>query len=463
MKKSFPFTGGFGKKPLEEKIESLLTLNVGLEQRLKDEQQKHSQYQRHSRERLDAVETTCSKLREDNSTLTAELRELREKLPALSTQNAALKAELKAKTEQLEDTREDALAGKEEIDVLNAANFKLRQKLSEQDKTIFELSEETKSLEDRRIYLEEVIAWFNEKYEQLNSGAFDDHEAQRRDEIEMVQKLETAEALTVELCTSVEALKAEIEELNAQSREKMDELKGEKESLRMELQLQIKRLEAEKEALDASLRTRINELETENDLLYRMRSDMRTHESVLRKNTPQTLRALLVLRYLETKYPVSTPDDDVEPAEPNRSWPALPQGDLDTVYSPPEFDRVAEILRPGTPFKRFYKQLRLKTCRICSKPRIKSAFTNTPLTWLNEFPAQGSSFNCCSSKVCRKCFVDYLVETVQHGWWHKLGSLQWIPCPSPGCGSALDIRCSANFELCLERNKAPNVEVYMKM
>jgi hypothetical protein len=441
----FSLTGGFGKKQLEEQVEALRTLNAGMEQKLKDEQARLHQYKQHNKKRLESLETTRSILREENSTLTGKDREHSEKLAQLSKENDKLVLDLLDLKEHLEASRQDALSSKHQIEVLNAAKDEMQQKVSDQGTEIFELGEDNKSIEKRRLYLEGVAAWYSNRYPQLNSGAYDDYEAETAAKNEMVQKLEMEKAMKVELRTKVEALEAEKEDLAAESRTRMEAL------------------EAEKESTTAKLLARIGALEIENEACNQTCAELRACESVARKNTPQTLRSLLIMKWLEMKFPLSATDDYMEPEVPFIG-PALSAGDeLDKVYSPTEADRIAEILHPWSALKPFYAQLKLKTCKLCSKPRIRGNVQSTTLIWFNEFPCQGSFFSCCGTKVCRQCFVDYLVKAVQHGWWHKLGSLQWLACPTAGCERALEIRCEANFELCLERNKAPNVEEHVKM
>ena len=123
----------------------------------------------------------------------------------------------------------------------------------------------------------------------------------------------------------------------------------------------------------AELYSRMEALRPENVFLKQTCAKLRTQISVLRNNIPKTLRSLLIMRYLDMMYPVSTNDANTEPGELIETWydtktePGeaietfyplnLPQASLDMVYSPAEFDQAATIFRPGSTCKAFYGRI----------------------------------------------------------------------------------------------------------
>jgi hypothetical protein len=427
--------GGVSKKHLEEQIKTMAAANKGMDQKLQELQNKLLQQQQVNQqskrflqdivENLTRFDKEISKLREDKVNLHRQIQELSERLAVANTEPETLRSELRTSAEQRFALRQESLLAKAQIDVLNATNNDMGRSLSAHEATISTLEEEKEDLMKRKEYLEEMVKWFKKQHMALALTAFDQHASMTTTESEAKQSFYVGGDRNTDLYSKMEALRPE------------------------------------------------------NVFLKQTCAELRTQVSVLRHNIPKTLRSLLVMRYLDIMYPLSTNGTNTEPGELAETWydtetepekstepmyPLnLPRASLDDVYSPAEFDEVAAILRPGPTFKAFYGRIRLGICALCAKPRIGGDFDDSPLRWINEFPARGSFFNCCNAKVCRKCFVGYILGIVQYEWWHNLGSLQWLFCPVAGCKKALDIRCEADFQLCLERNRDADAKEHVKM
>lgn len=409
------------KKQLEEQIKTMATANTGMDQELQKLRNKLLQQQQINQQskkffqdmekNLSRFNEETSKLREDKVTLSGQIQEISERLCSANAEVKTLRSELQTSTEQRYASRQETLSAQAQIDILNATNNDLGQSISTREATISSLSGEKKGLMQQKEYMEGMIAWFKKQHMALGLAALHQHTSTMMTESETEHNLNVGRDRSAELYTRMEALRPE------------------------------------------------------NVFLKQTCAELRTQISVLRNNIPKTLRSLLVMRYLDMMYPLSTDDASTEPGEPAETlYPLnLPRTSLDTVYSPAEFDQVAAILRPGPTFKTFYGRIQLRICALCAKPRIGGDFNNSPLMWINEFPARGSFFTCCNTEVCRKCFVGYLLGVIQYEWWHNLGSLQWLLCPVAGCERALKIRCEADFQLCLERNRDAEAEEHVKM
>ena len=138
---------------------------------------------------------------------------------------------------------------------------------------------------------------------------------------------------------------------------------------------------------------------------------------------------------------------------------------LDNVCSPVEFLQIVKLLPRGPSFQGFYRCLTLASCSMCAnlKIRFDPPSNDASLDWLNEFSSQSGYFSCCYKDICRECVLHHIIGTIEYGWWHKLGSLQWLDCPGNGCDNALGIRCEADLQVYLERSGAFQTEKHMKM
>jgi hypothetical protein len=430
----FPI-GSVSKKHLEEQIQTMATTNKGPDQKLQELRNKLLQQQQINQQskrilqdtekNLSRFDDEISKLREDKVTLHGQIQELSKRLAVANRETETVRSELQTSTEQLSASRQEVLSVQVQFDILNATNNDIRQRLSAHEARISTLDEEKIDLLQQKEYLGEMVVWLKKQHMALGLAAFDQHASTMMTKREAEPKLDGGRDLTAELHRKMESLRLD------------------------------------------------------NVFLNQTCAELRTQISVLRNNIPRTLRSFLVMRYLDMMYPLSTDDTKTEPSELIETWydtkaqpvePTetlyplnLPQASLDMVYSLEEFDQVAAVLRPGPTFKAFYGRIQLRTCALCTKPRIGGDFHDSPLNWINEFPARGSFFTCCSAKVCRKCFVGYLIGVVQYEWWHHPGSLQWLFCPVAGCERALEIRCEADFQLCLERNHDAEAEEHVKM
>lgn len=431
----FP-TGSISKKHLEEQLKTMATANTGMDQKVQELQNKLLQQQQINQQnkrflqdmekKLSRFDDEISKLREDKVALHGQIQELSEKLAAAKTETETLRSELQTSTEQLFASRQEVLSAKAQIDALNTTNNDMGQSLSAHEATISTLNKEKKDLMQQKEYLGEMIVWFKKQHMALGLAAFDQQASTTTIESDAEPNVVGGRDRTAELYSTMEALRPE------------------------------------------------------NVFLKQTCTELRAQISTLRNNIPKTLRSLLVMRYLDLIYPLSADDTNREPGGLIETWydetnsqpdePTetlyplnLPQASLDMVYSPAEFDQVAAILCPGPTFKTFYGRIQLRTCVLCAKPRIGGDFHDSPLMWINEFPAWVKFFTCCNAKVCRKCFIGHLIGVVQYQWWHNLGSLQWLFCPAAGCERALEIRCEADFQLCLERNRDAEAEEHVKM
>jgi hypothetical protein len=431
----FPI-GSVGKKHLEEQVKTMATANTGMDQKLQELQNKLLQQQQINlqskrflqdmEKHLSVFDGEISGLREDKVTLHGQMQELSGRLAAANTETVTLRNQLQTSTGQLYASRQENSSAQAQVDILNATKNDMGQRLAAHEATISTLNDEKKDLMQQKEDLEEVVAWFKKQHMALGLAAFDQHASMTNTESEVEPNFAVRWDQTADFHTRMEALGSQ------------------------------------------------------NVFLKQTCAELRTQISAVRKNTPKTLRSLLVMRYLDMMYPLSTDDIDTESGEFIETWYnetnsqldeltetlyplSLPQASLDTVYSPAEFEKVAAIFCPGPTFKTFYGRIQLRTCALCAKPRIGGDFHDSPLNWINEFPARGKFFTCCNSKVCRKCFVGYLIGVVHYEWWHHLGSLQWLFCPVAGCERALGIRCEADFQLCLECNRDVEAEEHTKM
>jgi outer membrane murein-binding lipoprotein Lpp len=206
-------------------------------------------------------------------------------------------------------------------------------------------------------------------------------------------------------------------------------------------------------AEDGDWSRKIEVLIAENTHLRQMYTDLQEERAALHDNWPKTLRSLLTVKAIEIAFPFTTIDDTRSSIQ------------LDKAMSPIQLlDQLATILRPSSTSDSIYQRLRLQECMLCSKVKFFGDFQGPPLDWLYEFPAQGSKFfPCCHKDICRQCFLDHLSNSIRYGWWCKLGSLRWLACPKAGCDRPLDIRCEADLQICLERNRDSQVEELSKM
>jgi predicted nucleic acid-binding Zn-ribbon protein len=430
----FP-TGSVSKKHLEEEIKAMSSVNAGMGQKLQElrnkllqQQQLHQQAQRYRQDMekdMSKLDGEISTLRDDKVTLHGQIHQLSEKLAAANKEIETLRNELETWTGHLFDSREEVLSAQAQIDALSATKKDMGQTISVHEMTISILNGEKKDLVKQIEYLEEMVAWFKKQHTVLKLTASDQYASMTAAESEVEPNVEGGGDRTAELQSRMKALRPE------------------------------------------------------NAFLKQTCVELRTEISCLRNNTPKTLRSLLVMRYLDTMYPLSTNEPNTEPSGQSETWfddrtesngPLettyllnLLQTSLDIVYSPAEFDEIAAILSPDSPFDAFYRRIQLRTCALCAKPRIGGDFHDSSLSWIDEFPARGNYFACYHAKVCRKCLIGYLIGIVQYEWWHHLGCLQWLFCPVAGCERALNIRCEADFQLCLEQNRDAEAEEHVKM
>ncbi|KAH6679152.1 hypothetical protein B0J14DRAFT_292216 [Halenospora varia] len=175
---------------------------------------------------------------------------------------------------------------------------------------------------------------------------------------------------------------------------------------------------------------------------------------------PQDLRSLLVLRAWETMSKADVQDEEADSNEDFKSrWVpvGLQQRNLDEICSLSEIQELAIKLPKGPAYDPFYNQLSLFRCTVCCKSKFLMAMRSPASKekssrWLNEYLGDSKYFTCCWDQVCKDCFRAKLLESLASEWWSRLGSLQWLSCPRPSCVGALDIRCEADFQICLERD-----------
>lgn len=198
-------------------------------------------------------------------------------------------------------------------------------------------------------------------------------------------------------------------------------------------------------------------LQSENASLKTVIDELQKEASGLEICQPQTLRSLLTLRLVEQTWNIQPTDGASEEVGQTQRW--LPEGlserSFDKICSPGEIQSLATLLPKGQPYKSFYERLRLTVCSLCSKAKFSFRSDQHPkfqaMKWLNEYLGNTKYFPCCYEQVCKECFKNHLLDTLESKWWYKLGTLQWFPCPREGCDAALGIRCEADLEICLER------------
>jgi predicted nuclease with TOPRIM domain len=222
------------------------------------------------------------------------------------------------------------------------------------------------------------------------------------------------------------------------------------------------------EEMRLALNESLAEMQSENESLKTAIKELQKEASSLEVCQPQTLRALLTLRLVEQTWNVQPNDGTFEEPDQAQNWlpSGLSQNSFDEICSPAEIQSLANTFPKGRSYNQFYQRLRLTVCTMCSKAKFSFKVDTRPgfnsMKWLNEYVGKTRYFSCCHEEVCKECFKEHLVTTLETKWWHKLGTLQWFPCPRDGCENALGIRCEADLEICLEQSCGTAAEQHVK-
>jgi chromosome segregation ATPase len=200
-----------------------------------------------------------STLRDAKVTLHGQIHQLSEKLAAANKEIETLRNTLETSTEHLFDSREEALSAQTQIDILSTTKKDMGQTISAYEMTISILSGEMKDLVEQTEYLEEMVTWFKKQHTVLKPTVSDQPASMTAAESEVEPNIEGGRDQTAELQSRMQALRPE----------------------------------------NAFLKQTCVELRTEISL---------------RNNTPKTLRSLLVMRYLDITYPLSTNEPNTEPS-----------------------------------------------------------------------------------------------------------------------------------------------------
>ena len=316
-------------------------------------------------------------------------------------------------SDQLNGSKGEADTLRAQLDQLNSICDEQMQDLSARSNTIRVLSTHNQQLQKRVVSLEEFV---NTACRESGAGlpSINHYLELKEAHKEMAAKLKSEEESRSNLCEAVQAIESE----------------------------------------NATLKTVIGELQKE--------------ASTLEISRPLTLRSLLIMKLVDRASAVQSIDDSAETDGDIQNWLpiGLPENSLDKICTPVEIENLASILPKGRAYNQFYERIRLEFCHVCSKPkfqvRLDPQCNTKPVKWLNEFLSQSRYFSCCYERVCRDCFKNFVIDTLESKWWYKLGMLQWFPCPRDGCDEILGIRCEADLQVCLERSCDMEVEDYVK-
>jgi hypothetical protein len=427
-----PPTGRVSKEQLVEQIEVLKTVNTRMEQKISaqqnrsnlqqqniknHEQEAHKQKQeiKDQRVKVKSILEVAAGLQEEKEILQTQFRDSSNHLRASKAEVDTLLTETVFLKGQVRILKQAAQASEARFDVFTRADNDKTQQLSTQSETIRTLNNNNNKLQKRIAYLEGVVAWTSRETGEDALGSYDNRAILKKAHDDIASKLETER----EVCS--------------------------------ELRLKMKAMETEITALKKS----IDELQEE--------------ATVLRDIQPQGLRSLLAVRLSEVAFPLPSTDQSTETNEHPQDWSpeGLSANQLDKICSPAEFRDIVDLLPRGPLYNRFYGRLALDACHVCSRQKLKlkpdARFNNISLKWLNEFPDRSSYFSCCYEKVCRECFLQHTIDTLEYKWWYKLGSLRWFGCPRSECDNVLGIRCEGDLQVCLERNCDTEAEKHVQM
>ncbi|KAI9774074.1 MAG: hypothetical protein M1840_005167 [Geoglossum simile] len=422
---------GFGnnkKDQLKSQVENLWALNRDLNERLKDKDWRLGALEEHGTHLQDKVNNLQLLCRE----LTDQSRNETEN----STNGVAVL------NEKLRVVGQDRETLKTEIDITNAINDTLRQQLSDHIKTEQNLCEEGNELQKTVKSLRERL-WIS------------------------IKAIRTLKEEKAGLQVRLRYLEELVECTNGRTGGDIESFYNEKDTLRKSNANLHEQLKAHTQLI-AELRSGKSALEVQHTALQRQYSILQSEASTLRKTKPRTMRSLLAIRVVEAAYvapSLERGDDPGGPADGHWSPLGISVGKLD---SPVDLEELADQLPTGTSADSFYRLLTLQICSVCTKPKLKAlkndrSGNNKLLESLDEFPAKRSYFPCCYGVVCAECMIKRTCENVESGWWHRLGSLQWVACPRKGCEEMLVIRCEGDLQGFLEMNGDTEIGAHVKM
>ena len=188
-------------------------------------------------------------------------------------------------------------------------------------------------------------------------------------------------------------------------------------------------------------------------------AQLQRENKLLDSERPRSLRELLLSR-VYTAGPVF-PDGALEwstnPWIPQR----LSNQSLDAALTTEQFRQLAQELKKGPQYDFFYSQIQPVRCVACKQMKLIFPPAAALRSW-EDFSRESRFFSCCNQEVCKACFVKHVRDSVSSSWYHNLGSLQWLECPSRNCNERLGIRCEGDLEVCLFQNGCTTAERYAR-
>ena len=398
-------SSGATKDQLKARIETLETISASLQVRVQEEKGR-AQHQRN------AHETTLKELREKNETYEGQrlhIHTLETALSRLEAENEALHAQTDdtAKVLQEQTAREEYLKSMlsasqnevqrltEEVEQLHAEAIKGEKRLEVQQQTTKRLCLEKEALGESLLELEQKVTWLHKQRSISNLGSFDDWVALGKEKANVELRLRNTEKLN------------------------------------------------ESHKLGAKEMTELNNGLQET--VAKLRKDL----DILRQIRPANLRSLLHMRIIES---AAMAKDDHASGPMWRPAISLNQP-LDDELDVNKLQEYSQILQLQSHTYSFYQSLEIARCGLCAKPKFRpTSAPIPPIHSLAEFPTTSSYFSCCHELVCKQCVVERISHSVEHAWWFRLDTLQWLLCPREDCKSPLGIRCEADLEIFLGRN-----------
>lgn len=119
--------------------------------------------------------------------------------------------------------------------------------------------------------------------------------------------------------------------------------------------------------------------------------------------------------------------------------------DLDASLTDQTLAKFVSSVSPGSPGYDAVQRMHFKRCSECKRYKINGSCDGRNQS-LIEFPTRFRHTCCRTASICTDCLKEKLKTAITQDWWHELDREQWLKCPVPGCGQALEIRRTEGFD-----------------